>query len=146
MDAAPRHISAHEVDASGRYRCPLCGAPTATTEEGDTGWVHCPMLDDKIICLGCCLDYQSVARSDNFSRHPCREDFDRLSKMTNKDVTTLRRICMEHQVCVLQADLEQGDEPAIERGMHDLLFALRTRLKSLGKPTNDHGSSRGIND
>lgn len=135
MDAAPRHISAHEVDPSGRYECPLCGAPTRTTPERDTGWVHCPMLNDQVICLGCCLDYQYVARSLNFSEHPSREDFDRLASVTGKNVTELRRTCMEHQISVLEADLESGDQPELERGMRELLWTLRSRLASLDIPT-----------
>lgn len=137
MDAAPRHVSARAIDPSGRYECPLCGAPTATTEENDSGWVVCPMLNDQAICLGCCLDYQAVARSANFAEHPSREDFYRLSKKTNKDTTTLRRNCMEHQVRVLEADLERGDQPDLERGMRDLLFSLRGELKSLAIDHSD---------
>jgi hypothetical protein len=131
MDAAPQHMSAHEADPTGRYNCPLCGAPTATSPERDTGWVHCPMLDDDIICLGCCLDYQSVARSLNFLQHPAREDFDRLSMMTGKEVGELRRICMNHQVSVLEADLEIDAPPAIEGGMRELLSVLKRSLRSL---------------
>jgi hypothetical protein len=137
MDAAPPHISAREVDPLGRYMCPLCGAPTATTPERDAGWVHCPMLNDQIICLGCCLDYQYVARSPNFSEHPSREDFDRLSKMANKGLSELRRICMEHQVSVLEADLDHRDHPSLEREVRQLLFALKERLRSFDRLSDD---------
>ena len=131
MDAAPEHMTAQEADASGRYRCPLCGAPTSTTKERDSGWVFCPMLDNRIICLGCCLDYQYLARSEHFAKHPSREDFDRLAEMTGKTVSALRLICMQHQESVLVADLEQARFPELEREMRELLNAIRVGMKTI---------------
>jgi hypothetical protein len=130
MDAAPDTVAARVVDPSGRYRCPLCAAQS-TSSDPDIGWVACPMIGDEYICLGCCLDYQYVARSERFDEHPYREDFDRIAQKAGKDVRTLRLICMRHQESVLVADLERGVRPDVERGVRELLEEVRGRVAEI---------------
>lgn len=130
MDAAPQHFSAYEVDPSGAYKCPLCRVGKGSSPESDSGWVNCPMVD-RVICLGCCLDYQYVARSNEFTEHPYYEDFVRFSEMTNKSVTELRSCCLEHQQSVLEGELESGASRELERPMRELLEVVKTRLKAL---------------
>lgn len=130
MDASPKTMSALEIDPTGRYKCPLCKVQT-TASKVDIGWVFCPMIDEQPICFGCCLDYQSVAVSDAFDRHPAREDFDSLAQKTGKGVSMLRLICLQHQEAVLVARLEEGKYPHLEPAMYELLSAVRARIKSL---------------
>lgn len=130
MDATPKEVSAKEIDPTGRYRCPLCMAQT-TRSVPDIGWVLCPMIDNRPICSGCCLDYQSVAVSYDFDGHPSREDFDALAGKTGKGVPTLRLTCLQHQESVLIARLKEDKYPHFVPTMHELLATIRIRMKSL---------------
>ena len=65
MEAIPETFKARNIERTGRYKCPLC-EDQSTGDEVDTGWVLCPMLEGRPICLGCCLDYQNVARLEDF--------------------------------------------------------------------------------
>lgn len=99
------------VDATGRYRCPLCGVQ-ATGDQHDTGWVRCPMIEDQWICLGCCVDHQAAARAEDFARHPFHDLFDVLSRQRGETVVQLRRKCLEHLAAILRGipDLDPDDD------------------------------------
>lgn len=130
MDAAPRAVTAREIDPTGRYKCPLCTAQT-TGSAVDIGWVFCPMINERPICSGCCLDYQSVAVSEDFDGHPAREDFDNLSHRTGLGVERLRLVCLEHQESVLLDELGRNEYPHLESAMRELLARVRARIESL---------------
>lgn len=57
-----------------------------------------------MICLGCCIDHQSVARSRDFDDHAYRDLYDALAAMTSDSVTTLRRICLNHQEEIIRSE------------------------------------------
>ena len=122
MTIIPPQIPTQDVSPGRVYVCPLCKVQT-TADRADTGWTLCPMLDLPI-CLGCCVDHQSVAVADEFSRHPYRDLFDVVARLTGKDVPTLRRICVEHQAKVLASipDLPDDDEDvrAVARALQEL--------------------------
>ena len=107
MQAIPRVVPGRVVDPTGRYRCPLCSVQS-TGDDADTGWVRCPMMADRMICLGSCIDHQAVARAENFEDDPERDLFFSVSEISGSPVTDLRRICMEHQVAVIDLRLEEG--------------------------------------
>lgn len=107
MKAYPPIIKGKDLDPTGTYNCPLCEVQS-TRDENDTGWVVCPIAKGKSICLGCCIDYQSVAASDEFETHPYYDlfiDNKNLLKGTPPDV--LRNVCLEHQKQILKKDLDE---------------------------------------
>ncbi len=106
MYSIPRYSSGYEVDPEGRYTCPLCGSQ-ATGDAVDTGWVSCPMLDGKVICLGSCIDHQAAARSEDFQSHPDRELFDELTRRSQVTAHKLRSLCMHHQIEVIDEQLQE---------------------------------------
>lgn len=128
MNAVPEVIAGLEVDPSGKYKCPLCKVQSAG-EEADTGWVKCPMVRDKIICLGSCLDHQGAARSDNFEEHYDRKLFDDLSTKVQRSVSDLRRTCLEHQIEVLDDQLCHHSEDAA--ALRAFRAVLQQRLRML---------------
>lgn len=90
----------------------------------DTGWVPCPMVDDGMICLGCCLDFQSVARSEVFDTHS-HNDFPSVAKDKGVSVDSLRQMCIKHQITLIDEQVREGDEYS------DDLLGLRTTLIDL---------------
>lgn len=128
MEAIPETFEASQIDPRGRYKCPLCDIQT-TSDEADTGWVHCPMLNDRPICLGCCLDLQNIARSENFMAHPYRGLFDEVGLKTGKDVTELRQICLRHQEAIVRADIEKDLDEYTRQETISLLAKISARIK-----------------
>jgi hypothetical protein len=122
MNAIPKWVPGRAVDPTGRYHCPLCETQ-ATGDEADTGWVHCPMLDGRMICLGSCIDYQKVARSEAFAHHPERILFESLATRQSRSVTVLRRTCLDHQLEVVDEKLREGREDS------NALSALRAEIE-----------------
>lgn len=115
MNAIPPVVPAREVDPTGKYRCPLCKVQS-TGDEADTGWVECPMLRGKMICLGSCIEHQAVARSDDFERHFDRALFDELSSSAQRSVAELRQVCLVHQLEVIDERFceHSEDEAALQ--------------------------------
>lgn len=130
MEAIPDTFEAKQIDSRGRYRCPLCDVQT-TADEVDAGWVFCPMLEDRPICLGCCLDYQNVARLEDYDTHPYRTLFDEASAKTGKKAGELRKICLSHQENILLAKLEKKPEEQTRQQLLNLLTTVRVRIKEL---------------
>ena len=114
MDAVPPIVSGLEVDPAGRYTCPLCKVQNAG-DASDTGWVACPMID-RMICLGSCLDFQSIARSSEFENHPWRSMFEELAQTTGDKVQRLRWSCLRHQIDVIDDQLRGGTSEAAALG------------------------------
>ncbi len=115
MEAVPRHVSGKCVDPSGRYTCPLCSTQRAGDIE-DIGWVACPMVDGAMICLGCCLDHASAARSLNFYEHLDYELFESLGDERGTTAVRLRSTCLQHQseiVIQMERDAAAIDMDAI---------------------------------
>jgi hypothetical protein len=114
MSIIPHRITSQSIDPQGRYRCPLCQSQT-TGDKHNTGWVQCPMVGNRPICLGCCVDHQAAARADDFERHPYRSLFDVVARLTGAPVPTLRRTCLEHQSEILSiiATVPEDDEAAV---------------------------------
>lgn len=100
MNAIPPVVPGPEVDPTGRYTCPLCKAQRAG-DEADTGWVACPMVRGRMICLGSCLDFQAVARASAFESHHDRQLFRTLARETQRDDQGLRATCLRHQLEVI---------------------------------------------
>jgi len=107
VHAVPPRVSGREVDNTGMYRCPLCQSQ-GTGDEEDIGWVACPMLRSEMICLGCCLDHQGLARSSNFEEHAFRGLFESLSSKTGVPIVKLRRLCLQHQESIVDEEVGHG--------------------------------------
>lgn len=113
MHAIPPTIAGTDVDPSGSYECPLCRVQS-TGDEIDTGWVACPMVMDRMICLGSCIDYQKVARSLRSPDHPEDQMFTNLAIATRSSIEALRLKCLRHQVQIIDDQLRDGSEDASE--------------------------------
>src|SRR5690606_17102088 len=100
-------------DPTGKYKCPLCKVQSAG-DEADTGWVECPMLRGRMICLGSSIDHQSVARSHEFEDHFDRVLFDQLSSSAQRSIPELRRACLGHQLEVIDDRLCEDSEDEAE--------------------------------
>jgi hypothetical protein len=113
MAIIPPKLTGAQVDPKGTYQCPLCRSQTSA-DPVDTGWVRCPMLDERAICLGCCVDYQAVARAEEFERHPFRDLFNDAARVTGRSIDEVRRRCLEHQAAILKGipELDPDDEDA----------------------------------
>lgn len=104
MNAVPTVITGTEIDATGNHACPLCGVQR-TGDVADTGWVYCPMIEGQAICLGCCLDYQRVARTEDFSSDPFCTLFTDLAASAGIPMDRLRSACLRHQADLLMSEL-----------------------------------------
>lgn len=113
MYAIPRNLSGEELSEGPRYKCPLCRFQR-TGDEADTGWVKCPLVDERAICLGCCIDYQSVARSDDFEHSAYKDLFTILARDRSINVSALRKKCMDHQLEVIDERLAEGSDDHVE--------------------------------
>lgn len=106
IDKAQIVFRAKELDQSDIYQCPICKVEN-TASEPDIGWILCPMINNQAICLGCCFDYQSIVRSDNYDNHPFRDDLDSLAAKNNKHPNDLRKTCLSHQIQICLFELRQ---------------------------------------
>lgn len=130
MEAIPEIFAAADIASkTNRYRCPLCKAQT-TEDPADTGWVRCPMLRDTFICLGCCIDHQSVARAENFDAHPYRDLFDGVSKVGRIPARRARLNCLEHQEGIILRDLRSQQGAAEHTVRKMLLNVIREAMKA----------------
>lgn len=95
-NAVPRRYTAKEFGLAPDAACAICGT-RETDPELEQEWVRCPMVRNGPIGLGCCLDYQGVARAEAFDSDVYRDLFDTLSRRTARSVATLRLQCLQHQ-------------------------------------------------
>jgi hypothetical protein len=103
MNAIPPVLDARQVEANEggkRYPCPLCSVQT-TADAADTGWVKCPLVGHRPICLGCCLDHQKVARHQGSEPHPFTDLFDTLAGKVGRPIRDLMLECLTHQCAIL---------------------------------------------
>ena len=120
--AIPPVVPGRDIDPTGKYVCPLCNVQR-TTEPTDTGWVECPMIQNRMICLGSCIDHQGAALSFDFDTHYDAQLFYILAQSTDDDVSHLRWICLCHQVQVIDDQLQ------VERDDVAELIKLRERVR-----------------
>ena len=111
MNAVPPVVRGSDVDPTGRYVCPLCKVQR-TGDEVDIGWVACPMVHGKMICLGSCLDYQAEARSPEFNRHHDYLLFRELASETRRREQELRLVCLQHQAEIIDDRLASHTDDA----------------------------------
>jgi hypothetical protein len=110
INAVPPRYSATELGIPITAPCLVCNSRSEGEAE-HREWVLCPMLDQRSICLGCCLDYQGLARATDFETDPFRDLFVNLSQTTGKGVSQLRRICINHQREIVARRLSDPSEP-----------------------------------
>lgn len=102
----PPVFKADQIAGQVPYICPTCHVQS-TAEEADPGWVNCPMVDNKPICLSCCIDFQKAARADDFEDHPLFDLFDDLSRTDGRLTGELRKLCLLHQEHIVEKDQEE---------------------------------------
>ncbi len=124
MFVVPEPVGAGDKILPSGYACPTCRHQTYPSKN-DTGWVRCPLVRNRPICLGCCLDIQGAARSDEFSIHPDKRIFDKLTRSENKPIVRLRLICLDHQLQLVDKKLSEADD-----GQHPARHTLRKRIVS----------------
>lgn len=127
MIVVPKQVSGRHVDPSGKYRCPLCEVQ-GTGDSEDPGWVSCPMVDGKMICFGSCVEYQKVARAEDFESHYDRNLILQLSSRLVRDAVELRATCVRHQIEVATDQLAEA--PGNNR-LRDLRNSLNVVLEEL---------------
>jgi hypothetical protein len=130
VDKAQIVFRAEDIDPSGTYQCPTCKVQN-TASEPDTGWILCPMLDDEAICLGCCFDYQSIVRSDDYENHPFRNDLDSLAAKTNKHPNDLRRVCLSHQIQICLFELSRTKDAITMMALKKRIAAIEALLAEI---------------
>jgi len=123
VDKAQIIFCAEEIDQSGIYQCSTCKVQN-TASKPDTGWILCPMVNNEAICLGCCFDYQSIVRSDNYDNHPFRNDLDLLATKSNKHPNDLRKTCLFHQIQICLFELSRTKDALT-------MTALKKRITSI---------------
>lgn len=133
MYVFPSPTAGGAIDASGKYRCPLC-VVQASDDVVDTGWVRCPMVDDKWICLGCCIDHQGAARSKSFATHPDLRLFEKIAKNRTCSIDVLREKCLQHQLVVAEELMLASDEDL--EALRELKREVQARLAELTSPTS----------
>jgi hypothetical protein len=108
----PRHV-AQELGLRPDAACPLCGT-RETNPDIQREWVRCPMVQNKPIDLGCCLDHQGVARAEDFESDSYRDLFETLSRRIGRSVAVLRLQCLQHQQEIIAERLPQASSAESE--------------------------------
>ena len=90
------------------------------------------MLNEQVICLGCCFDYALTALSENFDRNALIDEFRELSLQTGAGLNQLRITCLNHQVSWYLDEVERAPSKEIKEAMLANLAEVRARLQSLG--------------
>lgn len=122
MFVVPDPITPIDEGSSRSYACPLCRHQTYPSKH-DTGWVQCPMIRNRPLCLGCCIDLQGAAVAEGFAGHPDHPLFEKLSRSQNKTTVRLRLMCLDHQLAVIDKALSGMDD-----GKHEERAELRERV------------------
>lgn len=133
MFVVPESIPEGDKSLRVGYACPVCKHQTYPSKT-DTGWVLCPLIRNRSLCLGCCIDLQGAAVAEDFQRHSDNRLFEKLSTSQNKTVVRLRLICLDHQLELVDRSLASPDD-----GRHTQRRELRARIV-LAK---DHAASEG---
>lgn len=122
-----------EVKTEGHYLCPTCQAQS-TASEVEIGWVSCPMIAGKDICVGCCIDFQVVASSENFETHSMFDEFLKLANKYRKSPHTLRIICLNHQIELGKDFLKyKGPKNVSDKEVEEFLnYLINLRSKIIG--------------
>lgn len=123
MIVVPTQASARNVDPMGGYRCPTLSSAKYGDSE-NPGWVQCPMLNGEMICFGSCVEFQKVAKSEDFDSHHDKGLMLKLSANIERSVRELRTICVQHQIDVASEQIDEGS------GDSRRLQALRAHLTS----------------
>lgn len=92
------------------------------------------MLGGAPLCLGCCIDQQGIARAEDISRHPFRDDFDKFAAVAGKSLIVARMTCMAQQVEVLGEQTAEKP-PNVEevRGLLHQVHRVATSLSGSGE-------------
>lgn len=101
MIVTPHELSNAEISDKAVYRCPTCNAQS-TISKVEIGWVSCPMIGNNYICVGCCIDLQSIAHSESFDQRSDFKDFRNAADLARETTKTLRDICLKHQIKVCE--------------------------------------------
>ena len=118
MNAVPQRFSLKNFPSYEDYVCPLSNISASETGAPQR-WVFCPLVDEKPIAYGSCLDFQGLARAEDFETDPFIDLFKELSHKTGKSVKELRRICLKHQAQLLKIMMSDPNED--KNGVYDLL-------------------------
>lgn len=92
------------------YICPECEVESSDAAV-KTEWVKCPIINN-FICIASCINIAGDARSKQFDDqiYFSLKDF---SKKIKKDVTSVRKLCLEHQLLILSKELTK--ETGVEK-------------------------------
>lgn len=101
MNAVPPRFSLKNLQGYENYVCPLSNI-SAMEANAPERWVFCPLVDEKPIGYGSCLDFQGLARAEDFETDPFVDLFKKLSVKTGKSVKELRQVCLKHQIQLLK--------------------------------------------
>ncbi|MGE4211746.1 MAG: hypothetical protein AB7F87_21470 [Oligoflexales bacterium] len=127
---AKNTIPAKDVDPTGQYECPLCEVQK-TSSIPDTGWILCPMIGGKAICLGCCFDYQSITRSPRYDSHPFLPDLELLATANNNDISKMRLACLRHQIQLCLDDIQETKDAIKKKAFVDRIKDLEMIISDL---------------
>ena len=130
MDVTPPVIPGLAVDPTGKYRCPLCKVQRAGSDP-DTGWVACPLVKHRMICLGSCLDIQIAARKPEVDVY---NEFGAVARATRENVATLRWTCLRHQVQLIDDQLREGTDDEAE-----LIVLRKTVVRAMARDNRNDG-------
>lgn len=119
-----------QVARRGVSCCPICTVQTVKSVP-DTGWIRCPIADDRIICLGCCFDFQAVARSKDFDSHPSLEELEVLAAQKGVPLIDVRRACLSHQIQLWHHDIAKAKSHEVISGMKRRVAEIESLLAGL---------------
>lgn len=132
QDSIPLKIySSNEVreQVAIDYTCPNCGAEN-TAAVDSPGWVSCPILDGKFMCVGCCTDvsYAAMKDIDDTLRNYA---LDEIAATSGKNKSDARIVCLRHQIEMLRSRVRESSEPTTSRKSDEnLLEKLQVLLES----------------
>ena len=118
MNAVPPRFSLKNLQGYENYICPLSNI-SAIGVNASERWVFCPLVDEKLIGYGSCLDFQGLARAEDFETDPFIDLFKELSYKSGKSVEELRQICLKHQAQLLKIMMSDPNED--KNAVYDLL-------------------------
>ena len=105
----PEIVSSTQNQDASTETFPLCGKLDFSSQATDD-LVICPMVKNKLIALGCCIDTQWVTRDKDFENNMLYEEiFAQAQQSIDVLPNTMRKVCLKHQVDIIQADILEDE-------------------------------------
>lgn len=122
INAVPKRMCSSQLPEC--YTCPI--DRVTKSSDGKARWVRCPLVSEKFISYGSCLDLQGLARSEEFYSDSFVDLFENIAEQRGISMGSARVICLRHQSDLLTEMLALPEEDSKEVRLE--LFRVYSRL------------------